>query len=114
VSHLLTERLGINEPVLSPTYGYYREYPGNIKHFDLTRLPDYASFAHMGFEEYFDDSDAIVLVEWPEILSGKIVPDLLIQIELVDNDLREYRLFDRLDDADFLDRYADSVDHLGV
>lgn len=47
VRHLLQDRLGVSEPVTSPTYGYYTEYPGRILHFDLTRLDDYEAFARM-------------------------------------------------------------------
>jgi tRNA threonylcarbamoyl adenosine modification protein YjeE len=109
VRHLLQDRLGISEPITSPTYGYFHEYPGRILHFDLTRLPDYETFAKMGFEEYFDDPEATILTEWPEILANKIRPDLLVRIEAAaDGEEREYRLFDRFDDADLLDGATDS------
>lgn len=109
VRHLLQDRLGVSEPVTSPTYGYYTEYPGRILHFDLTRLDDYETFVRMGFEEVFDDADATILVEWPEILSDRIVPDLLVEIRPTEDDeVREYRLYGRLDDADLLDMPTDS------
>ena len=37
-------------------------------HFDLYRLKNLDEFLSAGFDEYLYDQDAIVFIEWPEII----------------------------------------------
>jgi len=71
--------LGI-EYVSSPTFIIVNEYQSSMNkvyHVDAYRLKD-ASSDEIGIEDYLDDEDAIVLVEWAEFLT--IDYDLIIHI----------------------------------
>ncbi|MBN2640112.1 MAG: tRNA (adenosine(37)-N6)-threonylcarbamoyltransferase complex ATPase subunit type 1 TsaE [Victivallales bacterium] len=61
--------LGITEPVSSPTYTIIQEYklPQDkwFYHMDLYRIDDYRSALAFGVEEYLEDSNAYILLEWP-------------------------------------------------
>src|SRR5258705_3015439 len=67
--------------VTSPTFTYcnlYNDASGKrYYHFDLYRIQSIEAFCDMGFHEYLYDRDALVFVEWPDI----IVP--LLHDELV-------------------------------
>ena len=71
VQHILT-RLGVAEPIQSPTYAYVTTYitPQGLKifHFDLYRLRNMQDFIDAGFEEYLYQPNALCLIEWPEIV----------------------------------------------
>ncbi len=68
VQHLCTA-LGVVDEVSSPTFGLVNEYtyPGGvIYHFDCYRLKGEEELLDIGFVDYLD-SDAIIIIEWPEI-----------------------------------------------
>lgn len=66
----LSQELGIQEDVTSPTFAYVHRYHDvvgkNYAHFDLYRLHTIDDFITMGFDEYF--ADTIVFIEWPAIV----------------------------------------------
>jgi tRNA threonylcarbamoyladenosine biosynthesis protein TsaE len=66
VRGIVWELLG-SDPVTSPTFTFWHEYPGKppVRHLDLFRLEDERELVELGLEEAFTP-DAIVLVEWPE------------------------------------------------
>lgn len=70
----LLQRLGVVETVLSPTFTYVNEYMSEnglkIYHFDLYRLDSEVDFIELGFDEYLYQKDALVLIEWPEVLTS--------------------------------------------
>lgn len=69
--------------VRSPTYTYYQEYIKNSKkvyHFDLYRLEDIENFYLIGGNEILENSDSIVLIEWPEILGDMVTPTKIVKI----------------------------------
>lgn len=84
--------LGVQDYVQSPTFTLAAEYPGRtaagdrvtLYHLDLYRLEGAADLATFGYEEYFDDPEGVVVVEWPERLADEL-PDsyLLIILEHV-------------------------------
>ena len=64
-------KLGITEPIASPTYTYMNIYKTptlTVYHFDLYRLSSYDSFIDLGFDEYLNAPHSICLIEWPEIV----------------------------------------------
>jgi tRNA threonylcarbamoyladenosine biosynthesis protein TsaE len=61
--------LNISTEVSSPTFSLVNEYSnGELKvfHFDLYRIEKLAELEEFGFSEYLD-SNALTLIEWPEI-----------------------------------------------
>lgn len=64
--------------IRSPTYTYYQEYRKEwmapVYHFDLYRIESREVFFSIGGIEILEQKDAIVLIEWPEILSDLTQP----------------------------------------
>lgn len=75
--------LGSNDRVTSPTFTLVNEYHGRsglrILHMDGYRLGDNAAreAEASGIDELFDDTDAVVIVEWPERIANFLPPDHL-------------------------------------
>ncbi|MBI3942382.1 MAG: tRNA (adenosine(37)-N6)-threonylcarbamoyltransferase complex ATPase subunit type 1 TsaE [Chloroflexi bacterium] len=64
------EALGIDQPIISPTFTLIREYAGAsgrppLYHIDLYRLASQGELASLGMEEYLY-GDGICVVEWAE------------------------------------------------
>lgn len=64
---------GVQEAITSPTFTYVNCYKLNtgliIYHFDLYRLLTLESFLELGFNEYLNQANSFVIVEWPEIIT---------------------------------------------
>lgn len=93
--------LGVTEPVSSPTYTIVQEYalPDGrswLYHLDLYRISDENSALGFGVDEFLDDMDAYVLLEWPERIA-KIIPARHIEVNLrrVDELTREITAISR-------------------
>ena len=88
----LCEKLGVAEPVTSPTFSIVNEYngqDGKIFHFDFYRLKNETEALDMGYEKYFY-SGAYCFIEWPEKIPG-LLPEhyISIKIEVTGADLRQ-------------------------
>lgn len=87
---------GFRGSVVSPSFGLARRYRiGNklIHHLDLYRLSG-KDLPNLALEEYFDDPDAICLVEWPEVAEAELPKDRLrIRFSHVDDAKRRLELF---------------------
>jgi tRNA threonylcarbamoyladenosine biosynthesis protein TsaE len=63
---------GVTEDIVSPTFTYVQSYQlqdGRIVyHFDLYRITSLEQFYSLGFEEYIHQPDALLFIEWPEII----------------------------------------------
>lgn len=63
---------GVVGPITSPTFNYVNEYSNNkgehFYHFDLYRINDVHSFQEMGFDEYLNQPNSWVFIEWPEVI----------------------------------------------
>ncbi len=71
----LCGKLGVTEPVNSPTFTLVNEYEGApfpIYHFDLYRIDDADELYEIGFEDMISGG-ALVLIEWAE-RAGEILP----------------------------------------
>ena len=81
----LLKSLGVQGPITSPTFSYvntYRTEDGKtIHHFDLYRVGSAQEFIDSGFDEYLHEQDALVLIEWPEVIKP-LLPKETVQIEL--------------------------------
>lgn len=98
----LAAGLGYVGPVTSPTFILVNEYPlparRRLIHIDAYRLGDLADAAlaeaaTFGLEELFDDSDAIIAVEWSERVAAALPPNyLLVEIQVEAGDSRRIRI----------------------
>jgi len=83
--------LGIDEPIVSPTYTIIQEYEGSLRihHMDLYRIPNLEDFEMLGAEELLYDDQAVSLIEWSGVIDD-ILPDYTIRvfIEILDNQER--------------------------
>ena len=66
-------QLGVTEPIVSPTFTYvscYKTAAGRrVYHFDLYRVETVAQFEAMGFLDYLHEPDALIIIEWPEVIA---------------------------------------------
>jgi tRNA threonylcarbamoyladenosine biosynthesis protein TsaE len=74
--------LGVEDPVLSPTFTIVREYGGRIPvyHLDIYRLDRIQDVLDLGFEELLDGR-AVLFVEWGDAIDALLPPEHL-QVEL--------------------------------
>lgn len=90
----IVSALGSND-CASPTFTIVREYPTNppVFHFDAYRLGGEAELYDIGCEEYFS-RPGVVLMEWPERVSG-VIPDARIGVEITGSgeERRSIRIF---------------------
>ncbi len=78
----LCNALKINEEVSSPTFILVNEYSSKrfkkIFHFDFYRLNNEDELRDIGFEEYLNEGN-LILIEWPK-LAERFLPDNTIRI----------------------------------
>ena len=75
--------LGMEEEATSPTFSIVNEYRGGgrtVYHFDFYRLDDVREAVDLGLDEYFD-SDALCLMEWPDVAEA-LLPDDTVTAEI--------------------------------
>lgn len=87
--------LSINETITSPTFALLNEYEGTKKlyHFDMYRLESAGEAIELGFDEYFNKNDGIILVEWAENVEGLFAPPLTkITISKLSDDKRKIKI----------------------
>jgi tRNA threonylcarbamoyladenosine biosynthesis protein TsaE len=74
--------LGVDEPVLSPTFTLVRQYRGTgmVYHLDVYRLDRLQDVLELGFEEMLDQG-GIVFIEWGDAIEA-LLPDSYLQIEI--------------------------------
>ncbi|MDR1544943.1 MAG: tRNA (adenosine(37)-N6)-threonylcarbamoyltransferase complex ATPase subunit type 1 TsaE [Prevotellaceae bacterium] len=91
----ICEKLGVKEPVNSPTFSIINEYlaaDGNvIYHFDCYRINDVKDIVNLGAEDYLHSGN-LCLLEWAENIAA-ILPEntVNIDIEAVDNFTRKIK-----------------------
>jgi len=84
--------LGVEDEVNSPTFTIVNEYESNlypiIYHFDFYRIESKEEIHEIGFSEYINFGD-LILMEWPEKLEDELPEDCLkVYIEETDNNKR--------------------------
>ncbi len=85
--------LGVQEAVTSPTFGLIHEYKGAeapVIHADLYRIRREEELEVLGWDEYLDDPQAWLLIEWPERAGDQLpLPRVELALELVANGQRQ-------------------------
>ena len=84
--------LGIKEPIRSPSFLLFKPYK-NFIHADLYRLEKEMDLENLGLEEYLDDKNTILAIEWPEKIK-KYLPHKRIDIyfKTLSKDKREIKI----------------------
>ncbi len=79
--------LGVEEPVVSPTFVLVREYRGQVPvyHVDVYRLDRLQEVLDLGFEDLLDPA-GVVFVEWGDAIDT-LLPDSYLEVRLtIDQD----------------------------
>ena len=89
-SKYLIKTLGVEEEVTSPTFNLMNIYEGicPIYHFDLYRLENTEELFDIGFYEYLDSDEGIVLVEWADKFMDEM-PENAVTVKFKITDLNE-------------------------
>ena len=87
--------LGVDQPVLSPTFTLVREYRGRLPvyHLDVYRLERVQDVVDLGFDELVD-AGGVVLIEWGDAIDQLLPPDH-VRVELTlagEDDARTIRV----------------------
>ncbi|MBP7928234.1 tRNA (adenosine(37)-N6)-threonylcarbamoyltransferase complex ATPase subunit type 1 TsaE [Patescibacteria group bacterium] len=97
----LAEALGFKARVQSPTFIIARKYEratGDIKrihHLDLYRLTVLAEVLELGLQDFFADSEAISVIEWPEVAFEVLpTPHKRLHFEVVSDTERKIHVQD--------------------
>lgn len=96
------QALGHMGAVKSPTYTLVEPYQittdtgtKSVYHVDLYRLNDPEELDFIGFFEYFDEPDSLVIIEWAS--RAKVIlppPDMQIHLTRLDDDTRQVCISD--------------------
>ena len=78
----ISEALGVQEDVTSPTFTIIHEYSGKIPvyHFDVYRINRIEEMEDLGYEEYFY-GEGVCIVEWASMIE-EIIPDKRLWIHI--------------------------------
>ena len=79
--------------VNSPSFAIVNEYEGKIKayHFDFYRLNKIEELYDIGWEDYLNDPDAVLLIEWGDLLPDALpVKRMQISITYIDGTKRQF------------------------
>ncbi len=94
---LFAAALGIEKPVLSPTYTLLQPYTlpkpmrgiKNFIHIDAYRLESPEELTAIGFADFLNDPETVILIEWAENTGNLLDGQSVIRMNLsVDGDLR--------------------------
>ena len=67
----LAKAMGIKSIVTSPTFTLMNEYDEGIfplYHFDMYRIENIEDIYELGFFDYFNSQNALIVCEWPEVI----------------------------------------------
>lgn len=89
----LIKNLGCKEEVTSPTFSIINEYHLNsmiIAHFDMYRIENYNDLYNIGFFEYLNNENYLLIVEWAENIINEIDNYIKIKIEKINENTRKF------------------------
>ena len=89
----LARALGVGGDVTSPTFNLMNIYEGKMKifHFDLYRLEQEYELEEIGFYDYVEEPDGLVLIEWAEKFVD-CLPDNYISLEIQRTEREDQRI----------------------
>jgi tRNA threonylcarbamoyladenosine biosynthesis protein TsaE len=93
----LARQMHIAGAIVSPTFTYMVTYqmPNGmlLHHFDLYRISSVQQFYEAGFNEYLNQPNSLVFIEWPEVIRD-VLPDktLTITFEYIDIQLDKRKI----------------------
>lgn len=76
----IAKGLGITEEVTSPTFALLNVYDGGrlkLYHYDCYRLSSGQEAEERGLTEFFGDKDGVCVIEWPQVISDVLPPDVI-------------------------------------
>lgn len=83
----LGKKLGVSEPVTSPTFTIMKQYPlsggiaDSLIHIDAYRIESEEEVAPLHFESLFVKPRTIICIEWPSHIES-IIPDTAIKVSI--------------------------------
>lgn len=86
------QKFGINH-VNSPSFAIVNEYEGKIKayHFDFYRLMNINELFDIGWQDYLNDTDAVIFIEWGELINEALPKERLeIFITILEGTMRKF------------------------
>ena len=89
----LARTLGVESDVTSPTFNLMNIYEAvcPIVHFDLYRITSEEELEDIGFYEYAEATEGIVLIEWAEKFPDAMPADhLSVRIEALNDEERQF------------------------
>ena len=89
----LARTLGVESDVTSPTFNLMNIYEAAcpIVHFDLYRIASEEELEDIGFYEYAEATEGIVLIEWAEKFPDAMPADhLSVRIEALNDEERQF------------------------
>jgi len=82
----LAKHLGVNEHVVSPTFGIMKSYElpdhshfDQLVHIDAYRIEDESEVGPLRFEELFKQPRTLVVIEWPERIAN-VLPEEKVSV----------------------------------
>jgi tRNA threonylcarbamoyladenosine biosynthesis protein TsaE len=77
--------LGVLDTVTSPTFTLVHTYEGRLRihHADIYRLERTAEVADLALGELLDDDDAVVLVEWGDVVASNALGENVSDVWIV-------------------------------
>lgn len=93
-SKCLLANLGVKEHIKSPTFTYLIEYNSNgidIYHFDVYRINSEEELYNIGYYDYIDNDNTLILVEWANLIQDEMPKNTIyFEIEYSTLNTRKY------------------------
>ena len=90
----IAEGLGVNEPVVSPSFNLVQEYYGNewiLYHIDLYRIYNESDALSLGIEDFFDNPRAVIVIEWAE-RAQNIIENVCYEVYITHEGLKKRKI----------------------
>jgi tRNA threonylcarbamoyladenosine biosynthesis protein TsaE len=88
----LCKHLGLDIDITSPTFTILKKYPfnmydfENLIHIDTYRLKSYEELLKIRFDDYLQDKNNLIFLEWPEIVENEgVKPDIILRFKYTDD-----------------------------